>query len=342
MKKFLVIILGIVLALGTITSLAGCTKKEDTFKVGYISPGPDTWYLRAEEGAKWAAKKAGVEFVSVNSNRNAETEIANITQLINEGCDLIVMLSWNEAGSIKAAAEAKKAGIGCVVFDSCGALLNKEGVELTASVDFAWQDMGAMYANWMKTNHPDEGFVFINGFPESLVCQAVGKSLKDATVTLDSNAFVAEVWGEYSPATAADKAAELINARGDEFSIIGTINEDCASAIVARLEQMGKADDYVVFAQGGSTAGVELMKKGKLDFTISSSPGLEGAVAVFAGIDGVKNKGEKNKVVNCPIAPAEPKDAEDLTKMIPWEVNETVWTKIIKDNFSDYGYFFKD
>ncbi len=37
----------------------------DGVKIGYISPGPDTWYLRAEEGAKWACEKAGAEFISV-------------------------------------------------------------------------------------------------------------------------------------------------------------------------------------------------------------------------------------------------------------------------------------
>ena len=40
------------------------TENADVVKIGYISPGPDTWYLRAEEGAKWAATKAGAEFIS--------------------------------------------------------------------------------------------------------------------------------------------------------------------------------------------------------------------------------------------------------------------------------------
>ena len=48
--------------------------KSEGFKIGYISPGPDTWYLRAEEGAKWACEKAGAEFLSVNSNRDSEQE----------------------------------------------------------------------------------------------------------------------------------------------------------------------------------------------------------------------------------------------------------------------------
>ena len=68
-KKFLAVFLAAAMTL----SMAACssssddkkdasddTKKEESgVKIGYISPGPDTWYLRAEEGAKWACEKAG-------------------------------------------------------------------------------------------------------------------------------------------------------------------------------------------------------------------------------------------------------------------------------------------
>ena len=66
---------------------AGASADDGTVKIGYISPGPDTWYLRAEEGAKWASEKAGAEFISVNSNRDSEQEQTNIDYLIDEGVD---------------------------------------------------------------------------------------------------------------------------------------------------------------------------------------------------------------------------------------------------------------
>lgn len=100
----------------------------DGVKIGYISPGPDTWYLRAEEGAKWACEKAGAEFISVNSNRDSEQEQTNIDYLIDEGVDCIVILSWNEAGCVSAAEKCQEAGIGCVVFDACGVMKNHDEI----------------------------------------------------------------------------------------------------------------------------------------------------------------------------------------------------------------------
>lgn len=321
------------------TTAAGSEKPAAGIKIGYISPGPDTWYLRAEEGAKWACEKAGAEFISVNSNRDSETEQTNIEYLINEGVNCIVILSWNEAGCVTCAQKCKEAGIGCVVFDACGVMLSK-GVDVTASVDFDWAGMGQLYADWMKSTYPGQSYVFINGTLDSLVCQTVESNLKSATEKLGSNKCMDVRMGEYVPETAANQAEDLVNS-GLDFSVIGVINEDCAAAVITRLEDMGVADKYHVFAENGSDAGIELLKSGKLDFTISSSPGLEAAVAVFAGMNYALKGGDINQKIDCPIATATKANADDPYAVIPWAVNEEVWSKIITDNFPDYGYFFE-
>ncbi len=314
---------------------ASTESTESGVKIGYISPGPDTWYLRAEEGAKWACEKAGAEFISVNSNRDSEQEQTNIDYLIDEGVDCIVILSWNEAGCVSAAEKCKEAGIGCVIFDACGVMKNHD-VDITASVDFDWNSMGGTYVDWMTETYPGEDYVFISGTPDSVVCQTLEASLSEATEKSGKLECVDVRYGQYEPETAANEAEDLVNS-GLDFSIIGVINEDCAAAIITRLEDMGVADQYHVFAQNGSDTGVDLMKAGSLEFTIASSPGLEGAVAVFAGIDGVTNDREPNQYISCPIAPVTPDDVDNPEIVIPWSVDEGSWTTLIKENFSDYA-----
>ncbi len=312
---------------------------DEGVKIGYISPGPDTWYLRAEEGAQWACEKAGAEFISVNSNRDSEQEQTNIDYLIDEGVDCIVILSWNEAGCVSAAEKCAEAGIGCVVFDACGVMKNHD-VDITASVDFDWASMGGTYVDWMTETYPGEDYVFISGTPDSVVCQTLESSLSEATEASGELECVDVRYGQYEPETAANEAEDLVNS-GLDFSIIGVINEDCAAAIITRLQDMGVADDYHVWAQNGSDTGIDLMKAGTLEFTIASSPGLEGAVAVFAGIDGVTNDKEPNQYISCPIAAVTPDDVDNPEIVIPWAVDEEAWTTLIKENFSDYTYFFE-
>lgn len=321
------------------TTEEGAAEESGSVKIGYISPGPDTWYLRAEEGARWACEKAGAEFLSVNSNRDSEQEQTNIDYLIDEGVDCIVILSWNEAGCVSAAEKCKEAGIGCVIFDACGVMKNHD-VDITASVDFDWQSMGGIYVDWMNDTYPGEDYVFINGTVDSVVCQTVEASLKEATEKSGKMKCADIRYGEYDPEKAANEVEDLVNS-GLEFSIIGVINEDCAAAIITRLEDLNVADKYHVFAQNGSETGAQLMKAGSLEFTIASSPGLEGAVAVFAGIDGVKNDNkEPNQFIDCPIAAVTPDQADDPEAIISWSVDEAAWTAIIRESFSDYAIFF--
>jgi ABC-type sugar transport system substrate-binding protein len=312
---------------------------EEKVKIGYISPGPDTWYLRAEEGAKWAAKIAGAEIITVNSNRDSEQEQTNIDYLIDEGVDAIVILSWNEAGCVAAAEKAKEAGIECVVFDACGVMKNHD-VDITSSVDFDWQSMGGTYVEWIHENYPGEDYVFISGTMDSVVCQTVESSLKEATEKYSDMNLADIRYGQYDPEVAANEIEDLVNS-GLEFSVIGVINEDCAAAIITRLEDLGVADQYHVFAQNGSDTGVALMKEGSLEFTIASSPGLEGAVATFDAIYAATNDVEANRFISCPIASVLPEDVDDPEIVISWSVDEEAWKSLIETNFKDYAGFFK-
>ncbi|MDR0878580.1 MAG: sugar ABC transporter substrate-binding protein [Treponema sp.] len=337
MKKVLAVLL--VLVSASFAFAGGGKDGKGGLKIGYISPGSDTWYLRAEEGAKWAAQKAGAQFIAVNSNRDYEKEQANIDYLINEGVNCIVTLSWNEAGSVATAEKCARAGIGCVVFDACGVMFNHD-TEFTASVDFDWAGMGQIYADWMKANYPGQNYVYIDGLLDSVVCQTVTAALKKATDALGSNKQVDKRIGQYNPEVAANQAQDAVNS-GLDFSIIGVINEDCAAAIITRLEDMGVAKKYHVFAENGSDTGIALLKAGKLEFTISSSPGLEAAVAVFAGIDYALNGGKTKQKIDCPIASATTQNVDDPYAVIPWAVNETVWSNIVKQNFPQYAAFLK-
>jgi ribose transport system substrate-binding protein len=218
--------------------------------------------------------------------------------------------------------------------------MKNHDVDLTASVDFDWASMGAMYQDWMDKTYPGEDYVFISGTEDSVVCQTLEKSLKDATEASGKNKLLDVRYGQYTPETAANAAEDLVNS-GLKFSLIGTINEDCAAAIITRLQDLGVADKYHVFAQNGSDTGIKLLQEGSLEFTVSSSPGLEGAIAVFAAVDSLTNGKEQNQYISCPIAAVSPDMAENPEVVIPWAVNEEAWSKVITANFSEYEAYLK-
>lgn len=338
MKKWLAILLSAML----LVSLAVCVQAEETEKLvfGYITPGPDTWYLRDEEGFKAAAEQLGIEVVVLNSNYDVSQELANIENLINQGVDGIGVFSFNENGAITCAEQAAAAGIPVVAIDSVGSVFDAEA-EVAAAVDFDWNAMGIAYGNWMATNCPGEDYVIITGNFESVPCQVVNEAMQKTSEELGQNKCVTIESANYTPSKAADIAEDLVNS-GEKFKVFFVMDEDMAAAVILRLEDLGVKDDYVVIAQNGSDVGIELIKQGTLAYTISSSPGWEGFVAALALNDAVVNEAaEPEQHLYLPIIEVTPENIDDPQKVIPWTVDVELFTALTGEYFPALAEYLK-
>ena len=338
MKKVLAIVLALsmILALGVMSVSAA-----DKLTFGYITPGPDTWYLRDVEGFQAAAELLGVDVVVLNSNYDVSAELSNIENLVNQQVDGISVFSFNESGAITAALKGDEAGIPVVATDSVGQVFNAD-CDVAGAVDFDWEGMGIDYANWMAENHPGKDFVIITGNFESVPCQTVNASMEETANALGKNKLLTIEDGDYTPAVAADKAEDLVNS-GLEFGIIFVMNEDMAAAVRQRLEDMGVADDYVLIAQNGSEVGLEMIDKGTLDFTISSSPGWEGFIACLALYNAAVNKDAATNVqYNLPnIAITEDTDVSNPIEVVPWTVDVDTYKTLTEQYFPDLYEYIK-
>ena len=333
MKKILSLVLVAMMALAL---CAPAMAEEITF--GYISPGPDTWYLRAAEGFEWACEQLGVKCITVNSNRYSNTELSNIEYLIDAGVAGIGTLSFNESGVMTCAKLCEEAGIGCVVLDAAGAVL-KNGQTHTASIDFDWAGMGVMYADWMAKTYPGENYAIITGTFDSVACQVLNESMNARAAELGQNKLADTRAGEYNPNIAADVVEDLVNANLD-FSIIFVMNEDMAAAVITRLEDIGVADKYHVIAQNGSPVGIQFMEMGSLEFTTASSPGWAGSIAAIALYDSLYNGAPVDQQIMCPVVPVTAENIGDPYTVVPWEITPDVFTKLTIDYFPDYAKYF--
>lgn len=347
MKKWIALLL----ALSMVFCLVACGNQgknepggnSDTEKLvfGYITPGPDTWYLRDVEGFQAAADLLGVEVVVLNSDYDVSAERANIENLINQGVDGLSVFSFNESGAITCAELGAEAGIPVVATDSVGSVFDAEA-EVAGAVDFNWSEMGVAYANWMAENYPGEDYVIITGNFESVPCQSVNKAMQDTSEKLGENKCLTIEDGDYTPAVAADKAEDLVNS-GMEFKIIFVMDEDMAAAVRVRLEDMGVADKYVIISENGSEVGLDMLKEGTLAYTISSSPGWEGFIACLALYNAVTNENAKNEVsYYLPIISLDKDtDTSDPLQVIPWTVDVECYKTLTAQYFPELAELIK-
>lgn len=245
---------------------------------GYITPGPDTWYQRNVEGFQMGAEKDGNKVVILNSDYDVSKEVSNIDSMINQGVDGLCIFSFNESGAKIAAEKCAKAGIPLVSTDSVGTALDNNGNDIVAAIDFDWTEMGNNYGQWFADNCPGENIFVITGNFESVPCQRINEAMQAKVDELGKNKIIDIQEGEYNPSKAITVAQDAI-ASGKDFSVIFVMNEDMAAGIIQMLDSQGVADRYKVVSQNGSPAGLPLIKNGRLDYTISSSPGWEGLVS---------------------------------------------------------------
>ena len=313
------------------TTLAA--KKELTF--GYITPGPDTWYKRDVDGFVLAAKMLGIKTVVLNSDYDVQKELSNIESLITQGVDGMAIFSFNQQGATIAAKKCKEAGIPLVTVDNCGQALHS-GSDIVAAIDFDWQAMGKNYAEYMAEKYPGKKVALITGLLEHLPVQMITGAMKERMKELGKNEIVAIRDGKYNPPVAVNQAQDLVQS-GLKFDILWIMNEDMAAAVIRYLKNQGILDQYVVIAQNGSPAGIPLVQSGELNYTISSSPGWEGMVALLALNQYVSGDSKAvNQQIMLPVIPVTKDTILDKAQVVPWEY-DPVWLNLTKQYFPKLG-----
>ena len=299
-------------------------KDGEELNFAFIIPSLDAnWYVEIVDSFKFAAEEIGANVMVLPSDYNTDKEVANIDICVTEKVDGLCMFSFNENGAALAAKKMEAAGIPIIIPDSVGQALNK-GANLNACVDFDWREMGHMYAEWMADNTTGD-FVIITGNFEHYPCIYVNDGMKEKSEELGKNKLLDVRDADYNPDKAAAAAEDLING-GLEFETIFVMQEEMAAAVVRVLKNAGKLNNpYKVISQNGQEMGVEMVKNGDMQMTISSSPGLEGYICfrmLYSQQQGKINYVNEQKMV--PIAAVTQKDAEnpDPKVIIPWHRNE--------------------
>ncbi len=334
MRKLSVFVLALVLF---VVGFAGQVAQAKDLTFGYISPGPDTWYLRTVEGFEWACKLLGIKTIVLNSQYDVSTEVANIDSLISQEVDGMGIFSFNPQGAVLAANRAERAGIPLVTVDNCGQVL-KTGNKVVAAVDFDWETMGSNYAEYMAANYPGKKIAIIAGILDHLPVQMINGAMSQRVKELGKNEIVTIRAGEYDPSVAVNQIQDLVQS-GLKFDIVWVMDEDMAAAVIRYLEGQQLLSDYVVMAQNGSPTGIELIKQGKLNYTISSSPGWEGAIAALVLYQHVMGDSkEVNQRILLPITPVGQSNIDNKKEVIPWEIDD-VWVELTKDHFPKLGIY---
>jgi len=303
---------------------------------GYVTPGPDTWYKKDVDGFVYAAEKTGSKVIVLNSAYDPEKEIANIDSLINQGVDGMCVFTFNQNGANIAAKKCAAANVPLVVTDDVGKVL-KSGYDVVAAIDFDWGAMGKDMCQFIAKNYPGENVALITGMFEHVPVQMLRATFEPGLAALGKNKIVAIRDGKYDPTVAVTQVEDLVQS-GTKFSVLFVFNEEMAAAVVRTLKARNLLNNPIkVVSQNGAPYGLDLVRDGSIKYSISSSPGWEGMVSALALHAYTTGKIKiKNQQIMLPITPVTPATINDMTKVVPWDINP-VWLQLTHTHFPQYN-----
>ena len=303
---------------------------------GYVTPGPDTWYKKDVEGFQYAAQRAGVKVIVLNSDYDTEKEIANIDSLINQGVDGMCIFTFNQNGANIAAKKCAAAKIPLVVTDNVGQVL-KSGSDVVAAIDFDWTGMGTNVAEYIAKTFPGQNIAAIMGLFEHVPVQMFRASFEPAVEKLGKNKIIAVRNGKYDPNEAVNQAQDLVQS-GQDFSVLFVFNDEMGVAVTRTLKARGVLNNPIkVITTNGAPYGIDAMKAGDINYSISTSPGWEGMIT-FLALQAYKTGKitKTNQQIMLPNTPITAETINDKTKVIPWDV-DPVWLDLTKQYFPQYN-----
>ncbi len=332
MKKIIKIALIMTMSVVLIAclSLFGCktaataettAAKSESLTIGYIMGGPEEWQQAESDGAQFACDKLGYEMIVLNSDYTPEKEITNAEDLISKGVDAIIMFTVNAESGQKVAKMCNDAEIPLFLLD--GNVAEGEGKAVTI-LSYSFYDLGYVVGSYVSEKHPGSKMIYITGLPGAGIVEDYSKGLKQAIKDGGAGVeLVAEQPADWDRAKAISVMESLVTG-GTEFSVAFVNNEDMATGAIGVLEENKLLENVAVIATGGSAAGLELIKEGKLEMTVAASPAYEGMYMIKMLMDYFAGK-EIPEVVNVPATPI---TIENIDAAVTWTPDENMYNSI--------------
>lgn len=238
--------------------------------------------------------KYGITCTVTDGQGSAETQTANIEDMVAGGLDLLMVSPAQEAALTPAVSAAYQAGIPVVCIDR-GITSNDFSCYVHAD-NYA---IGGMVADWVaeklteKYGEAKGNVVVLEGVAGATTTVQRGtgftERLKEAYPNID---IIASQPADFNRATAMTIMEDFLQTY-DNIDIVFTHADESTMGAILAIENSGRRDEMLICSVNGTTEGIEAILAGRMDMTVmytnASGPGVEMAVKILNGESVPKN-----------------------------------------------------
>jgi len=290
--------------------------KKDKLVYGYIAyQMSDIWNEYSSKAFQYAAEKAGVDVIVLDSQNDVNKSIAAMESLIQQEVDGISIFPISPEQGAQLIAMANEAGIPITVenidvADVC------EADQYIASVGCVYGDIGYAAIKWLAENVENAKVFYCAGAVGGGVFEAykvgVDKALEEFSDSIElvglSNS------DSWSTEDGLNLTQNFINS-GVEFNCIFANNDQLAQGCYQALAEAGM-EDIPVVSTGGSPDAYNFLKEGIEAANMTAPVSIQG-VQTFKNLHDYVTTGKvpEEKFQSLPVLPV---SGDDLSAWIDW------------------------
>ena len=275
MKKRLIGLMAWIMT-GTMLVLPVSANEKTDIKVGFSELDIDgAWRICQTDSMQEQANARGYDYVMTNAEYDTEKQVADVEDLIAQGCNFLFIAPIDMDAIVPALDAAKKAEIPVVLLDREAAGTWGEDWLTTIIADYVQQ--GEMCGEWIvENNNMDEELkiVEITGVQGGSDVRDRAQGLRNVTEQYDNIEIVSSQSGEWSRTTAQEVTENIIQATNGDFDVVYCHNDEMALGVVLALKAAGMkpGEDVQVVAIDGQAEAIEGIIAGEINCIATCSP----------------------------------------------------------------------
>ncbi len=302
------------------------------FTIGYLGWDlAQDWNISTEAGLEWGAAQKGCTVVKMDASLDAEKQVDQAEQLINQGVDAIVMFPITPDSGATVVKMCNDAGVPIVVENT---FLDDSVGEMVGQVACQYGDIGYAAIEWAANNVKDAKLLYVHGGTGEGVYEAyqvgVDKALADFK---DKIEMVGLINGEWQAEPSYNVTMDYISSGGKEFNVVFANNDQQAAGVYKALEENGMTEIPVI-STGGSNEGYEMLDAGQEAANMTAPANLQGIIAfgqLWAYLNDQPAFGGEVKI---PL-PVVPIDANNKADWLFWDDMEAGYA-YVAENVGEY------
>lgn len=245
-------------------------------KIGFSELDIDgAWRICQTESMQEQADERGYEYVMTNAEYDTEKQVADVEDLIAQGCNFLFIAPIDMDAIVPALDAAKAANVPVILLDREATGTWGEDWLTTIIADYVLQ--GEMCGQWIVDNtdaSQDVKIVEITGVEGGSDVRDRAQGLRNIVEKTDNVEIVASQSGEWSRTTAQEVMENIIQSTGGEFDVVYCHNDEMALGVVLALKAAGikPGEDVKIVAIDGQAEAIEGIIAGEINCIATCSP----------------------------------------------------------------------